>query len=134
MELQLESELEKLAIPHLKLLSEKYCWQVPINNRVIDFAAIDKDGNLFGIEFKLNNWRRAIKQAEINLNGFDYIYICLPDKKFRKDIINEAKRRGIGILILTEENKLINILKAERNSNQWLPKIKYIKQYIMERG
>lgn len=134
MELNQESDLEKLAVPFLKSQNLKYCWQVPISNRVIDLAAIDTDGNLVGIEFKLHNWARAIKQAENHYNGFDYLYIFIPEKKFRKNLVEKAKEKGIGILLLSKESTIIKKLEANKNKNKWLPKSNYIKNYIMEMG
>ena len=86
MELKFESELERGTLPFLQNQMFKFCWQVPIGNKVIDLAAIDSNGNLVGIEYKLHDWKKAIKQAKNNANGFDFSYIFVPQKKFRKNI------------------------------------------------
>ena len=134
MEFRLESELEKTTIPYLESQKLKFCWQVPIGNRVIDLAAIDTKGNLIGFEYKLHNWKKALLQAKNNSNGFDYVYIFLPQKDFRKDLSEFAKIFGVGVLLLGTDHSVAKLVPAQKNNSKWIPKSQYIKNYILERG
>lgn len=131
MAFQFEYELEKAAIPFLKKMHFLYSRQVPLHNRLVDLAAIDSEGNLICIEFKLKNWKRALKQAMINSNAFDYIYVCLPGGNYLDRLKKDAIKFGIGVMIFDNENSTIKIdLPAQRITKQWNPNVDYIRGYI----
>jgi len=130
-----ENDLEKAAIKFLKKMYFKFSWQVPIYNRMIDLAAVDQKGYLFGIEFKLRNWKQAIKQAKANLNSFDFVYVCLPGGKYLEELKKEAEELGIGVMIYDAKIKTIKIeVNAKKVLQQWSPNIKYLKDYLESRG
>ena len=135
MAFQFERELEKAAIPFLDENFALYRWQVPLYNRVIDCAAIDKEDNLVGIEFKLKNWKRALEQAQKNANAFDYIYVCLPNANNVDKVIRAADESGIGVLIFhfgIEEVKVE--LPASKIKRQWQPNVNYMREFLSQRG
>jgi predicted aldo/keto reductase-like oxidoreductase len=130
-----ECELEEKAVSYFRKEKLKYSWQVPINNRVIDLAALDTDGKLIGIEFKLHDWKRALTQAEKNYNSFDFIYICVPGGKYVDKLIKEAKSHGIGVMIYDSQKDTIKVeSKAKEITQQWVPNVEYVKDYIIKRG
>jgi len=134
MEFRSERELERSAIPFLREQCENYSWQVPLFNRVIDLVAIDKDGKILGIEFKLRDWKRAIKQALVNSNSFDFMYVCVPGGSYIDRLKEEAKEYGIGVMIYDPEIKTVKIeLRAQEISRQWWPNVRYVKKYIQTR-
>lgn len=131
----LENELEKAAIPFLEGNRFLYSWQVPLHNRVIDLAALNSEGQLIGIEFKLKDWKRALKQALRNSNAFDYIYICVPGGSYLDRLTKEAKALGVGVMIYVKEIGTISIeLPAQRVMRQWKPNVEYIKKFLRARG
>ena len=130
-----EVELEETAIPFLNRYCSIYTWRVPLYNRVVDLAAIDKDGMLIGIEFKLRDWRRAINQALVNSNSFDFIYVCLPGGRYLNKLKEKAKKHGIGVMLYDPEKKTVKVeLEAQRINRQWKPNMRYLKNYIKTRG
>lgn len=132
--LNFEYELENAVIPYLIDKGYKLSQQVPLSNRLIDLAAIDDNDFLVCIEFKLNNWRKALEQASKNKNSFDYVYICLPNKKFSKSLLQEAKKMGVGIIIYNAIERFLSIkLDAKKNQSQWIPNKNYIRNYILNR-
>ena len=132
---QLENELEKAALPFLKGNQFLYSWQVPIHNRLIDLAAIDSNGQLIGIEFKLKDWKRALKQAVRNSNSFDYIYVCVPGGSYLDRLTKNAEKLGVGVMVYDNEIGTIKIeLPAQKILKQWIPNVEYIKNYLSSRG
>lgn len=130
-----ETELEEASIPFLEEMGLNYKWRVPLYNRVVDLAAIDKDGNLIGIEYKLKDWKRAIGQALININSFDFIYICVPAGKYLTKIIEEARKHGIGVLAYNFDIKnILEELTAKKITQQWYPNKELIRNYLTDRG
>ncbi len=115
-----ETELEQASIPYLEEKGLNYKWRVPLYNRVVDLAAVDNDGNIIGIEYKLKDWKRAINQAIVNINSFDFIYICIPVGKYLNKTVEEAKKHGIGVLAYDFDTKNIQEeLSAEKITRQW---------------
>jgi hypothetical protein len=132
---QWENELEKFAVPFLEHMQFQYCWQVPLHNRVIDLAAIDKRGKLYGIEFKLKDWKRALKQAIKNSNAFDYVYVCLPGGKYLNRLIQSAEEQGVGVMVFDEKIGTVKIeLPARKITKQWKPNVEYIRNYLHQGG
>lgn len=91
--------------------------EVPFFDRSID--VVYKDGNyLCAIEFKMFNWKKGIYQAKNHLLGADYIFICLPNKVYRKDLEIELKRNNCGLILFDIETKISEIVRIpKRNKN-----------------
>lgn len=72
---------------------------------------------LINIEFKLNDWRCVIKQADDHLYWCDYSYVCVPADlltyvPFR--FVEILKMKGIGLIIATHDT-FIEIVKGHYN-------------------
>lgn len=95
-------------------------WEAPLFGRSVDLIFYKKDA-LHSIEFKLNDWRRALKQARDHQLGADFAYICLPGKSVSNAILEAAESEGIGILELRESDTwpFATILPAKRSPDQW---------------
>lgn len=130
-----ESDLEEVAKPFLNNNFRNYIWQVPFFNKVIDLVAIDNQNNLVGIEFKLKDWKKALKQAITNSNAFDYLYVCVPGGKYTLSLIEKANELGIGVMIYNSEVNTIRIIHAaEKINRQWLPNKNFLINYVKERN
>lgn len=130
-----EKELEEAAVAFFKEMGFLYSWRVPLHNRVIDFAAIDCEGQLIGIEFKLKNWRRALEQAVRHSNSLDYIYVCLPGGNYLEKLKGKAEELGVGVMIYSAKAETITIeLPAKRMTRQWKPNLEYLRDYLTARG
>ena len=130
-----EKELELASVTFLEKEYSNYKWQVPIYNRVVDLAAIDKNGNLVGIEYKLSNWKRALQQANAHRNTFDYMYVCVPGGNYVDDLKSSAQEMGIGVMIYDESNETIAVdLNAEKQTLHWKPNMDYVKKILIDRG
>ena len=130
-----ECDLEKAAIPFLRTSGYKYTFGVPLSNRVVDLAAIDEQGNLIGIEFKLTDWKRALSQAQRSKNAFDFVYVCLPGGRYIDKLVREASTHGVGVMTFDRVANGIKIqLPAVRIERQWLPNLRFVRAYINERA
>ncbi len=128
-----EKQLETCAESHIKELFNIYYWRVPYHNRVIDLVAVDDKDNLVAIEFKLKDWKRAIKQVITNANAFDYLYVCTPNGSFIEKLKYEANITGIGVMICDHDSHNFRIaLQASKNISKWKPNEEYIRNYIKE--
>lgn len=69
-----------MVIDFCKILEREnliFAVEVPFMNRSVD-VVFYKEGKIKAIEFKLHDWKKAIKQARVHSLGADEIYICLP--------------------------------------------------------
>lgn len=116
------SELAFVQIAHQKLrkLDIPSKWEAPLLGRSVDLVFY-KDDAVQSIEFKLQDWRRAIVQARDHQLGADFAYICLPEKKITKSMFEAAKEEGIGILEFMESEvwPFSIVLPAKRSQYQW---------------
>lgn len=132
---QTELELENLVTEKIKNNFTYYLNQVPIQNRIVDLAAIDKDDCLVGIEFKLKNWKRALEQAYTNRFSFNFLFICMPAKNYNPNLLLEAEKKGIGIIIFDSQNDDVKmILQPVKIETLWYPNLNRLKNYLMSRG
>ena len=123
-----ERDLEKAAIPFLRTSGYKFTFSVPLSNRVVDLAAIDEQGNLIGIEFKLSDWKRALTQARRSKNAFDFVFVCVPGGRYTDKLVREASTHGVGVMTFDRVTKGIKIqLPAVRVEQQWLPNLQFVR-------
>jgi len=135
MAFQSEEDLEKSAVSFLNESFFAYSWQVPLYNRIIDLVAIDNEGKLVGIEFKLRDWKRAINQALANSNSFDFIYVCLPGGRYLSRLKDMAEKHGIGVMIYDPKINTIRIeMNARKINRQWKPNVQYLRNFINSKG
>lgn len=77
--------------------------EVPVFCRSVDLVIQEKqNAEIFAIEFKLHDWKRAIQQAQSVGLCFDYLYICLPKPKTNSSaskISDTCISNGVGLII-----------------------------------
>src|SRR5262245_13238794 len=72
---------------------------VPSMSRCVDVALRTRTNDeVITIELKLENWRRALRQARDHLLAADRAYVCLPGIRISEDCIREVRESGIGLL------------------------------------
>lgn len=95
-----EEELRNLFMKSFSDKDEELFCEVPVFCRSIDIVKYStKSKKITAIEFKLNDWKKAIRQA-LNVGiCFDYLEICIPKPKTLKavgTIVETCKELGIG--------------------------------------
>lgn len=108
--------------------------EVPFLSRSIDMVLITLDDEIISIEFKLKDWKQAIKQAVDHKNGSDKAYICMPKPPmgFKDDFLNELNEKGIGLLEFLPDSResIREIITAKENKNRWIPNIISLKDIV----
>ena len=54
--------------------------EVPFMQQSIDLVYLENN-QLIAMEFKIDNWKRAIEQASSHFLGTNEVYICIPKPK-----------------------------------------------------
>lgn len=110
----LESDLSREA---LKLLADEYdvFTEVPLYNRCID-AVLIKGEKLITIEFKIKDWKRAIRQIKTHMLAADYAYLCMPEKDIPPELSQVLSKLGIGLWLFDIKNNKISEHLAPRPS------------------
>ncbi len=82
--------------------------EVPVFTRSVDFVEYNVNtGELSAIEFKINDWKRAIAQLKNVEICFDYLILCIPKPKTKRsveNIINACSQDGIGLFLWDDIN------------------------------
>ena len=82
--------------------------EVPVFTRSVDLVEYNVNtGKLTAIEFKINDWKRAIAQLKNVEICFDYLVLCIPKPKTQKsmeNIVNACTQDGIGLFLWDDSN------------------------------
>jgi hypothetical protein len=92
--------------------------EVPFLSRCIDAAYINLNNEIVTIEFKLQNWRHAIRQARDHALGADNVYICLPAEKLNEKILRSIRAEYMGLLLYDPEVGIYEHVPAPFNIRQ----------------
>lgn len=108
--------------------------EVPYLSRSIDMVIVDHEDCIISIEFKLQNWKKALEQAKDHKLGSDKAYICMPEPangfspQFKDELINN----GIGLFVYDKNyNYSLNeFIKPKIDTNKWLPRVESLQRLI----
>lgn len=97
--------------------------EVPLYNRSID-AVLLKNKELITVEFKIKDWRRAVRQIKTHLLAADYSYLCMPERKIPHELTDILSKIGAGLWLFNfDEKKIYQHLPPKRSFIQH-PEIK----------
>ena len=114
----LESELIDRVKPFFEFKYNVF-QEVALFNRSIDIVLTDFQ-ELITIEFKINDWNRAIKQIEGHMVAADYAYLCMPKRKTSEKMLNNLSVRGIGLWLYDiDSDHIEERLSPQKSSIQW---------------
>ena len=107
-----EEQQRNLFISSYKNNDEKLFCEVPVFCRSIDVVKYNsKTGLITAIEFKCNDWKRAVNQALSVSICFDYLEICVQKPKTSRTqhyMIDECRQKGVGLYFYDETQKLFD--------------------------
>lgn len=96
--------------------------EVPFMQQSIDLVYLENN-TLIAIEFKINNWKRAIEQASSHLLGTNEVYICIPKPKkgIPEKLLEAMKKTDVGLFFFDEnsDNMIEVIYPAKHNRRVW---------------
>ena len=75
--------------------------EVPLAGRLVDLVYVQAE-EVFTVEFKLADWRRALRQARDHLLGADKAFVCMPPREVSQVMRDEFKNAGIGLLFFRD--------------------------------
>jgi hypothetical protein len=113
----------------------KVVCNIPILGRCIDLA-YKKGRWLFSVEFKLHNWRRAIRQARDHCLAADFAYVCMPRRSVVEGMREAFRSAGVGLLFYNEEGEwpFEVIERAPRSKETWLIARATLRNYLTARN
>ena len=108
--------------------------EVPLYNRSID-AVLIKNRVLYTIEFKVRDWRKAIKQIKTHMLIADFAYLCMPSKNFPVNLKKSLINYGIGLWAYDFDKKeILEILPPNHSFIQQSVLKEKVLQYLIQRG
>lgn len=108
----------------------KIALEVPIYRNRIDMVAYNKF-SIIAVELKINNWKRALKQATYYQFGSDFTYVAMPLYESYRAYWNKFRfeKKGVGIIAINIKDGSIRELLKPKQSEC---KIGYIEEKIRE--
>ena len=132
-----------------EILRDRYCTyrrlhgkkkiykEVPVFSRSVDFVEYDSHKKkLTAIEFKIKDWKRAIRQLNEISTCFDFLVLCIPKPKTEKCLLNikdKCTQMGIGLFVWEEKTDSFSwVCEAMNLSDIWHIQKKQIINYLKE--
>lgn len=104
--------------------------EAPLLGRSVDLA-LYRDGEMHTIEFKLHDWRRALRQAADHLLATDFAYICMPARSVTPTMREAFEDAGIGLLFYADmEWPFETVITASRSTTKWGVAYDRLKRHI----
>lgn len=130
-----EEEQRALFIKQCSIPEKKMVCEVPVFCRSVDLVEYDKINNMItSIEFKTNNWRRAIEQVLSTSISFDYAEICVRRPKKSESIgriVEECASHGIGVYFFDVENREFeHSLEPKKIGRTWIVQKMQVIDYL----
>ena len=134
-ELKCEEQLREMFVSSFNNVDERLFCEVPVFSRSIDVVKYNsKTGLITAIEFKRNDWKRAINQALSVSICFDYLEICVPKPKTNRTqnyMIEVCGRKGVGLYFYDEvENTFDEVLEPLRVQDIWKIQKSIVIEYV----
>ncbi|MVB12313.1 hypothetical protein CAFE_30460 [Caprobacter fermentans] len=130
-----EEELRESFLKSFKEKNQQLICEVPVFSRSIDVVKYNNISHeVSAIEFKLSDWKRAIKQALRVGICFDYLEICIPKPKTDRAIntvVNSCTEQGIGLYFYNYENDFFEyVLRPKHIEDVWTVQKASVINYI----
>ncbi len=111
-----EAELVEIVKEYFLKNNFKINTEIQMYSKRIDLVCIDKvTQEVYAIEVKLKNWKRAIQQALTYRLCADYSFVAIPGEIYQNIDMKFISQYGIGIITITQEGK-VNIKKPALKS------------------
>ena len=113
------SEYELVQLTKNQFGSDSYFEEISFFRRSIDLVILEKDGILKTIEFKLKDWKRAVRQIIDHQVVADYSYLCMPKRNISFEMTALLKSHGIGLYLYDLQTKELELVwNSETTSRQ----------------
>ncbi len=111
------------------------CKEVPVFARSVDLVEYKvSTGELTAIEFKINDWKRALAQLKNIEICFDYLVLCIPKPKTLKcveTITKSCAQEGIGLFLWdNNDNTFLHKCIEKPRREIWDIQKKHIIDYL----
>jgi len=116
-----EFEQVQIGMEFFKKMGFKIYTEVPIFSASADMVIIDDDNNIEVIEFKLNNWKKAIQQVKKHSIAVDQMSICILKPKLKEtqqQIERFCKQERIG-LYYSADSSIEKIIISPKCNRVW---------------
>lgn len=102
-------------------MSVPCAWEAASMGRSVDLAFLHGE-EVWTVEFKKRDWRRALAQARDHMLAADYAYICLPEGEPSDAFVEAAREMGVGILGFEWDGDWpFNVIApAQRSQDTWI--------------
>lgn len=108
--------------------------EAPLLGRSVDLAYCRAD-ELHTIEFKLHDWRKAIRQAVDHQLAADFAFICMPPRRITDTMREAFEHCGVGLLFVIDAPwPFETVIEPARSRHQWSVAYERLKEHVQERN
>ena len=73
-------------------------------------------GRVTTVEFKINDWKKALKQISDHQVVADYSYLCMPKRKVADELLSALQDKGIGLWLYDNDNDALDEILLPREA------------------
>ena len=110
--------LEKELVSRVRaIIADEYSVfeEVGFYNRCIDMVLLSS-GRVTTVEFKINDWKKALKQISDHQVVADYSYLCMPKRKVADELLSALQDKGIGLWLYDNDNDALDEILLPREA------------------
>jgi hypothetical protein len=104
--------------------------EAPVLGRSADVALCRAD-EVHTIEFKLHDWRQALRQAIDHQLAADFAFVCMPERRVTDAMRDAFADTGVGLLFFADAEWPFEIVfEARRSTATWCFAYDRLKSHI----
>lgn len=128
-----ERDLAHAVVSRLRLVVDlMLSCEAPVLGRSADVAMYRAD-EVHTIEFKLHDWRQALRQAIDHQLAADFAYVCMPVRRVTDAMRVAFADTGVGLLFFAESDWPFEIVfEASRSTATWCVAYDRLKTHIQQ--
>ena len=88
-------------------------------HRSVDILALNDNGELWAIECKVSDMKRAIAQSKTHLLSADRVFIATKHKKLREETIKRIRDAELGLVYVLDDESIRIRLSGKRKTTPW---------------
>jgi len=90
-------------------------------------------GRLITVEFKIHDWRRAIRQARDHRLAADLAYVCMPKRQLTSALREDLRKNGVGLFFFCQDPRwpFELVVEAPHSRDTWTFANSALRTYVL---
>ena len=127
-----ESNIVNAIVKVLRSRGYRVATEVANFNRSADIAAIDPDGNVWVIECKVSNIKKAVEQLRTHKLSADRVCIGTFYRNTKKITLETIRKAGVGLIYVMPDGTIVKEIEEGSDNDPWRPAKNRLQRRVMD--